>query len=63
MSRENNTRVLRSLFNSMYDAIGVLSIETEDFNNELNRLLDLLKEEDFFGTEGQCDPRKDWRNN
>ncbi len=28
----------------------------------LNRGLDELKGDDFFGTEGQCDPRGDQRN-
>ena len=29
--------------------------------DELNTLLDDIKDEDGFGTEGQCDPRGDWR--
>lgn len=30
--------------------------------NWLNKNLDELRDEDFFGTEGQCDPRGDNRN-
>lgn len=30
--------------------------------NELNKLLNNLLSEDFFGTEGQCDPRGDQRD-
>jgi hypothetical protein len=29
---------------------------------EFNRMLDTLLGEDFFGTEGQCDPRGDHRD-
>ena len=29
---------------------------------EFNRMLDTLLGEDFFGTEGQCDPRGDHRS-
>ncbi|HVI39653.1 MAG TPA: hypothetical protein VM577_03250 [Anaerovoracaceae bacterium] len=28
----------------------------------LNEMLDTMSGEDFFGTEGQCDPRGDQRN-
>jgi hypothetical protein len=28
----------------------------------LNEMLDNMRDEDFFGTEGQCDPRGDNRN-
>lgn len=27
--------------------------------NELDNMLDTLRDDDFFGTEGQCDPRGD----
>ena len=30
-------------------------------SEEFNRMLDTLLGEDFFGTEGQCDPRGDHR--
>lgn len=31
-------------------------------SKEFNKMLDDLLEEDFFGTEGQCDPRGDHRD-
>lgn len=42
-------------------------IDGKDFkikivSKEFNKMLDDLLEEDFFGTEGQCDPRGDHRN-
>lgn len=30
--------------------------------NAMNNMLDDLLSEDFFGTEGQLDPRGDWRD-
>lgn len=42
----------------------ILSMEKDDLKTVLdkfNKCLDDLCEEDFFGTEGQCDPRGDSR--
>jgi hypothetical protein len=30
--------------------------------DDLNKFLDELRDDDFFGTEGQCDPRGDNRD-
>lgn len=35
---------------------------TKEFCNDFNEFLDALLCHDFFGTEGQCDPRGDHRN-
>ncbi|MAX51686.1 MAG: hypothetical protein CMH22_16105 [Methylophaga sp.] len=35
--------------------------EAESIAGPLDMMLDDLHEEDFFGTEGQCDPRGDFR--
>lgn len=35
---------------------------TEVFSSEIETLLDKLQGEDFFGTEGQSDPRGDFRD-
>lgn len=34
----------------------------KEFIRNLDRMLDTLNDMDFFGTEGQCDPRGDRRN-
>ncbi len=52
---------LKQAMVSVFEACA--GVDTDDFNALLNGLLDDLLNEDFFGTEGQCDPRKDWRNN
>lgn len=44
------------------------ALETQDesrqaFCHDLNLFLDELAEQDAFGTEGQCDPRGDQRDN
>lgn len=36
--------------------------DRERISEAFNDMLDSLLDEDFFGTEGQCDPRGDHRN-
>lgn len=36
--------------------------EAEMFADDLDRMLDEIHSNDGFGTEGQCDPRGDFRN-
>ncbi len=38
------------------------NFNTEVFSAEIEILLDKLQGEDFFGAEGQCDPRGDFRD-
>jgi hypothetical protein len=45
--------------------IRILQLSSEDravIAEKFNEVLDELLDEDFFGTEGQCDPRGDHRN-
>lgn len=53
---------LRNKFTDIFDFIGEQGVEIETLTDELNMFLDSLLDEDYFGTEGQCDPRKDWRD-
>jgi hypothetical protein len=56
MSKKELTEAFEKVFEACAD------VDTDDFCAALDGLLDDLLEEDFFGTEGQCDPRQDWRN-
>lgn len=46
--------------------LGRMASEDEDFvgyfSEDLQKLLESIHNEDGFGTEGQCDPRGDFRN-
>lgn len=53
---------LTKMFEDMYNHIGDAELDTEVFNEELHFFLDRLREDDYFGTEGQCDPRGDQRD-
>lgn len=59
---EGKRLTLTKMFEDMYNHIGDAELDTDVFNEELNAFLDRLLEDDYFGTEGQCDPRGDHRN-
>lgn len=48
---------LTKMFEHMFDMIGDDVIDANIFNEELHIFLDRLMEDDYFGTEGQLDPR------
>lgn len=59
---EGKRLTLTKMFEDMYNHIGDAELDTDVFNEELHAFLDRLLEDDYFGTEGQCDPRGDHRN-
>ena len=59
---ESKRLSLTKMFEHMFNVIGDDEICSDMFNEELNAFLDRLVEEDYFGTEGQCDPRGDQRD-
>ena len=59
---EGKRLTLTKMFEDMYNHIGDAELDTDVFNEELHFFLDRLLEDDYFGTEGQCDPRGDHRN-
>lgn len=54
---------LRAKLSEVFDLIGEEEVAEEALKTELNLFLDSLLDVDYFGTEGQNDPRQDWRNN
>lgn len=57
MTRRN----ARSVLSKIADRIESNGDEERVWCLELNELMDALLADDFFGTEGQCDPRGDHR--
>lgn len=58
MTRKN----ARTVLTAIADQIEESKEDAEVYCRVLNELLDELLGEDFFGTEGQCDPRGDRRS-
>ena len=58
MTRKNARKVLMATA----DMIEKDKDRGKELVAELNKMLDGLLNDDFFGTEGQCDPRGDWRD-
>lgn len=56
--REKVEIVLRNMISMLDDSDAYIDM----FSEMLESALDVLSEEDAFGTEGQCDPRGDMRN-
>lgn len=54
---------LDSGFKQLFVLIGEHEVPDYSFKDKLNEFLDSLCDEDYFGTECQNDPRRDWRNN
>lgn len=54
---------LDSGFNQLFVLIENHEVPDYALKDKLNEFLDRLRDEDYFGTEGQNDPREDWRNN
>lgn len=58
MTRENARQVLMNIANRMDTDEG----DADVYCDEMNSMLDELLGQDFFGTEGQLDPRGDRRD-
>ena len=56
-NRKNIATVLRRMADQCTD-----KVYAQEYAVRVDYLLDSLREEDFFGTEGQCDPRGDQRD-
>jgi len=57
-NKENFNKVLDNIKQSFNHDDNDKDVWLEVFND----MLDDLRDDDFFGTEGQCDPRGDGRN-
>ena len=57
LTKSNVARVLRN----MAEQCDERQEDAQVYAEELERILNSLSEEDFFGTEAQCDPRGDRR--
>ncbi len=57
-----NRKNARAVLLTIADRIGKDSDDAAVYIEELNAMLDDLLSQDFFGTEGQGDPRGDHRN-
>ena len=53
---------VKSVLSQMIKQVEDCEDDTYVYALELDRVLDGLRDDDFFGTEGQCDPRGDGRN-
>jgi hypothetical protein len=55
-------KCVATVLRRMADAVENDPEDAEVYAYELEELLDNMHGHDFFGTEGQCDPRGDFRN-
>lgn len=53
---------MNEVWTRLMDFIGKDKTMVKIVATEFNAMLDTLLADDFFGTEGQCDPRGDHRN-
>lgn len=58
----NNMESFDRVISRMRKAMEESDDDYEMFNDAMDDMLDRLHCEDAFGTEGQCDPRGDFRN-
>ena len=62
MVRKANPKNLKKVFDKLEKFLEEYPDLGKKFCLKFNDLLDELLSQDFFGTEGQCDPRGDHRN-
>jgi hypothetical protein len=55
-------KTMNEVWKRLMDYAGEHEQNEKFIAEEFNRMLDTLLSEDFFGTEGQCDPRGDHRD-
>lgn len=60
--RKVNPKTLRQVLITLSDYVTKDLETSQDFCTSLNNFLDELLHDDFFGTEGQCDPRGEHRD-
>lgn len=60
--KKATSKNLRQVFDAILKQCEEDPIDAKIYAKEINDMLDRLKSEDFFGTEGQCDPRGDHRD-
>jgi len=60
VTKKNFTEVLLSIQQKFSEAGS--EAEKKVWSDSVNKMLDKLRDEDFFGTEGQLDPRGDNRD-
>lgn len=53
---------MKKVFNKLLEFLEEDNISAKVFCEDFNIFLNELNSMDFFGTEGQCDPRGDHRN-
>ncbi len=63
ITAKNFDKVMENLKEFFHDDIKGHKPSEKAFLGEFNDFLDNLRDDDCFGTEGQCDPRGDNRNN
>jgi len=60
--RKITPKNMQKVFNKLVDFLKVNNLCAKEFCKDFNKFLDDRLCMDFFGTEGQCDPRGDHRN-
>jgi hypothetical protein len=60
--RKINPKNMQKVFNKLVDFLKANNPCAKKFCKDFNKFLDERLCMDFFGTEGQCDPRGDHRN-
>lgn len=62
MAKKATRKTLRAILSGLADMAEKDPTDAQVICDRLNEVLDCLLDEDFFGTEGQLDPRGDHRD-